>query len=89
MSKKKARPRGAELSTVTIPPKSLRANFKPENRLSMAAKWRLSSHLLVLRGERSRLRTILVMGFPPRHRFPPNGTRSPGVPPVAGASLYL
>jgi len=26
----------------------------------------------------------LVTGFPPRHRFPPNGTRSPGVPPSPG-----
>jgi hypothetical protein len=27
------------------------------------------------------------MGFPPHHWFPPNGTRSPGPPPVSGASL--
>ena len=27
------------------------------------------------------------MGFPPHHRFPPNGTLKPRCPPVAGASL--
>ena len=27
------------------------------------------------------------MGFPPHHRFPLQEPRSPGVPPVAGASL--
>jgi hypothetical protein len=29
------------------------------------------------------------MGFPPHHRFPLQEPRSPGVPPVAGASLMI
>jgi hypothetical protein len=29
----------------------------------------------------------LVMGFPPRHRFPPKEPEAPALPPVTGASL--
>jgi hypothetical protein len=34
------------------------------------------------------VQNMLVMGFPPHHWFPPNGTRSPGVPPVRRGFSY-
>src|SRR4026207_1200232 len=52
-------------------------------------KMALASKSLVLLGGHSRFREILVMGFPPHHRFPLQEPRSPGVPPVAGTSLMI
>jgi hypothetical protein len=41
---KKARPRGAELSTVTIPLKSLRANFNTREPVKHGGKKALKAH---------------------------------------------
>src|SRR5215471_19647379 len=63
-----------------------------------AAKWPQSKYGPVLLGQHSESRAILVMGFPSpsqlmgypkltHHRFPPNGTGSPGSVPLSGASF--
>ena len=44
-------------------------------------------NILLHKCHRAGVEPKLVMGFPPRHRFPPNGTPKPRCPPVAGASL--
>ena len=50
-------------------------------------KMALASKSLVLLGGHSRFREILVMGFPPHHKFP-NGTPKPRcVPPSPGLHL--
>jgi hypothetical protein len=46
----------------------------------------LSSNLLVLLGEHSRFRTLLVMGFPPHHRFPQWNPKPRLHPPRRGFS---
>jgi len=63
-----------------------------------ATKWHRSKNGPVLLGRHSGSRAILVMGFSlpitlmgypklAHHRFPPNGTGSPGSAPLSGASF--